>query len=71
MKVLEANTYSKLSFHLAGGALIRRSNGELIGVASFSDGTTDPFEVEMNGFSRLHLYYDWIREVAGLDMPVC
>lgn len=57
----------------AGGALLRKSNGSLIGITSFMDGEYDyyPITITLNAFTRIHTYYDWIAEITGLNMPIC
>lgn len=56
-----------------GGALLRRSNGSLIGLTTFMDGDSDyyPIEITLNAFTRIHTFYEWIAEKTDLDMPVC
>lgn len=63
----------KYEISIAGGPLLRRSNGSLIGVASFINGNVNekPLKITHQVFTKVHVYYDWIREVTGLDLPNC
>lgn len=56
----------------AGGPLLQRSDGSLIGLTSFIYGENAEIEeVTLQAFTRIHTYFDWIYEVTGLEMPVC
>lgn len=65
------NSISNQFFLPTGGPLVRRSNGSLIGVTSFVDSQTGIMPFEVNAFSKVHLFYDWMSEVTGLDLPKC
>lgn len=60
------------SFLYIGGPLLRQTNGDLIGVASFFYGNQLPeLTIELQIWTKIQAYYEWISEVTGLELPNC
>lgn len=60
-----------LQIQIQGGPMVKKSDGSLIGILSFAHGTTDPPVIEVQVYTRVHAYYDWIKEMTGISTPVC
>lgn len=61
----------------SGGPLLRRDDNTLIGVAAYVKLNRDDWEnhskfnVELQAFTRIHFYFDWIARITGIELPIC
>lgn len=55
----------------SGGPLLRERDGKLIGTMSFVQMDETYESVELQVFTNIFFYFDWIAQVTQLDMPEC
>lgn len=62
-------------FSQSGGPLLRRSDNTFIGVISFLRYRRWHLfcihPVKLQGFTKVHYYFDWISHITGLELPRC
>lgn len=60
---------------LSGGPLIKQEDSTLIGITSYVQFKTwalfrkDPINLQI--FTKIHYYFDWISEKTGIELPEC
>lgn len=55
----------------SGGPLLRERDGELIGTMSFVQMDETYESVQLQVFTNIFYYFDWISQATQLDMPEC
>lgn len=55
----------------SGGPLIRQHDGELIGIMSFVQMDDTYEKVELQVFTNILYYFDWIAQVTQIALPQC
>lgn len=55
----------------SGGPLIRESDGLLIGLMSFVQMDSSYSSIELQVFTNIFYYFDWIAQVTAIQLPQC
>lgn len=55
----------------SGGPLIRESDGLLIGLMSFVQMDSSYSSIELQVFTNIFYYFDWISQVTTIKLPQC